>query len=108
MKNLSPIIADIKPKVIAALNNLVTEGMITSRFEFILKVAKTYGEDVLLESSLPWITIIIPPGEIKLFNVEAATKLFEERDEVILSYGTGPWKTEVLQKLFSFCLQSAH
>lgn len=91
---IEKISSDIKPKIITALNNLVNEGMIISRFEFILKVAKTYGEEIFLESSLPWISIIMPPGEIKLFNVEAATKLLEERDEVILSYGTGPWSTE--------------
>jgi len=86
--------SDIKPKIIIALNDLVEEGMIISRFEFILRVAQIYGEDVLLESLLPWISIIMPPGDVKLFNVEEATKLLGDRDEVILSYGTGPWTTE--------------
>jgi len=86
--------SDIKPKIIEALNNLTAEGMIISRFEFILKVAKTYGKEILLESSLPWISIIIPPGHIQLFNVFEATKFLEQKEEIILSYGTGPWSTE--------------
>lgn len=85
---------EIRPKIIESLNLLQGEGMVLARFQFILKVAKRYGQDILHESSLPWVSIIIPPGNIQLFNFQDAIKLISEKEEIILSYGTSPWSTE--------------
>ena len=87
-------ILDIKPLIIESLNKLKDEGMITSRFEFVTKVVKIYGEDLLLESTLPWIPIIIPPGDIKLFDVNEVVSLLSKKDEIIINYGADPWTTE--------------
>lgn len=84
----------IRPKVIEALNLLESEGMITSRFVFILKVAKNYGSAILNDLTLPWISVFIPPGDVKLFNAKNAIELINAKDEIILSYGTQPWATE--------------
>lgn len=86
--------SEIRPKIIEALNLLQNEGMVLARFEFILKVAKRYGQEILHESSLSWISVIIPPGNIQLFNFQDAINLIAEKEEIILSYGTGPWSTE--------------
>lgn len=100
--------SEIRPKIIESLNLLQSEGMIISRFEFILKVAKKNGQNVLHESSLPWIPIIIPPGNIQLFSFQDAVNLFENKEEIILSYGTGPWSTEALcRSYFPSALDSA-
>ncbi len=107
-KFIQDVNSEIRPKVIEALNSLEAEGMIISRFAFIIKVAKIYGHSVLLESTIPWISIIIPPGHIQLFNTKGAIELFSEKDEIILSYGTGPWTTEeICRNYFPSALDSA-
>lgn len=92
--------SEIRPKIIESLNSLAEEGMITARFEFILKVGKRYGQEILHASSIPWISIIIPPGNTQLFSFSDVIKLVEEKDELILSYGTGPWSTEAICRTF--------
>lgn len=88
--------SEIRPKIIESLNLLQNEGMIPARFGFILKVAKRYGQEILHESSLPWISIIMPPGNTHLFSFKDAITLFADKEEIILSYGTGPWSTEAI------------
>ncbi len=105
---IKKVISEIRPKVIEALNLLESEGMITSRFEFIIKVAKIYGPEILDDLSLPWISAFIPPGDIRLFNSKSAIELIKEKDEIILSYGTGPWTTEeICRNYFSSASDSA-
>ncbi len=84
----------IRPKIIEGLNLLESEGMVTSRFEFIIKVLKIYGANILNDIALPWVSAFIPPGDVRLFNTKDAIELIKSKDEILLSYGTGPWSTE--------------
>jgi hypothetical protein len=87
------VTSQIRPKIVEALNDLINEGMLTARFDFIMKVAARYGNEILHESTLPWISIIMPPGNIQLFNFDDTIKLLSNKTEIVLSYGMGPWST---------------
>ncbi len=37
---------------------------------------------------------MIPPGDSKLFNTNETIQYLTDKDEILISYGTGPWSTE--------------
>ena len=85
---------ELKPKIIQSLNNLANEGSITTRHAFIADVAKAYGKDILLESALPWITLVDQLGNSRLMSALEVREELMRSSEVLISYGPGPWSVD--------------
>jgi len=88
------LIAQLHPKIIQALDELEMEGTVPSRFEFVCHVAQEYGEDLLLRTGLPWITVMEPPGNAILVSAAEFTRRVASALEVLVSFGVGPWSVE--------------
>ncbi len=85
---------ELKPKIIESLNNLANEGSVPTRHGFIADVATAYGQDVLLESSLPWITLVDRLGNSRFMSAQEVREKLLESPEVLISYGPGPWNVD--------------
>jgi hypothetical protein len=81
----------LRPYIVASLDSLVSEGDVPSRLEFLRNVASVYGRDLLLETSLPWITIKEPPGDALQISVNTLRERLRGVEEVILTYNISLW-----------------
>jgi hypothetical protein len=81
----------LRPKIRESLDELVQEGDVTGRLEFLNSVAKVYGRSVLLESSLPWLTIKEPPGHAHQVSASMLRDRLKNIDEVLISYNVSLW-----------------
>lgn len=95
--------SELRPSLVSALDGLVTEGNIPARFQFLSRVAELYGIELLLETSLPWLTVVEPPGNSRLVNPQEARELLKNAAEIFLVYGAkvSPWNaTEIARARF--------
>ena len=88
------LMKSLRDQIITGLNNLEAEGRIPSRFGFLSKVGNVYGPDLLLETKLPWITIIESPGNGRLISPKELADIVRSRSEILVGYGLGPWSVE--------------
>ena len=77
-------------EVIAKLNDLERFGMIPARFDFLRYLAKTYGVGVLQCTSLRWIPVLEPPGNIIHRSRAELVETLSLRQRVIVGTGMGP------------------
>lgn len=84
---------NLKPNIQAALRNLSKTRSIPSRYGFLVSVAERYGLDLILETELPWITVLVPPGRSDLVSPHSLLELIREKREAIILYGkhANPW-----------------
>jgi hypothetical protein len=89
-------LAELKPHLMQAVNDLAKEGDIPARFRFLANVALQYGLDVITETDLPWITTRVPPGHGQLIAPKEFLKRLGQISEVVLLYGQdlSPWNAE--------------
>lgn len=85
------LISQLCPKVVTALDGLAEEGRVPDRFEFLCQIGQTFGSDVLTQTSLPWITVVEPPGHARLVSADELRRRASARAEVLIGYGLGPW-----------------
>jgi hypothetical protein len=86
----SRVIADMRPEIVAKLDELERHGMIPARIGFLRGLAGIYGPDVLLRTSLPWVPVIMPPGNLIHHSPTQLTKLLSKHHHVVLAWGVGP------------------
>lgn len=99
---------ELRPAVVKALDGVVAEGNIPARYEFLMNVARAFGYTVLLETALPWIPIIEPPGMVDLVASSKFRSLVDETSEVLITFGMGPWTAaEERMSRFAFAAQNA-
>lgn len=87
------LLADLRPRILAAVNSLANEGNIPARYEFLASVAERYGVSQLVETSLPWIPIVEARGDTVLVSPAQLGDRLKANKEVIVVYGAygGPW-----------------
>ncbi|MCH7885981.1 MAG: hypothetical protein IIC01_12140, partial [Planctomycetes bacterium] len=81
----------LRPGILHALDALEGEGRVPDRFEFLLTVGVAYGDDVLTETNLPWMTLIEPPGSARLLSPAELRSRLANHNELLVGYSTGPW-----------------
>lgn len=89
--DLDKIKLAISPEIVTNLNSLSKGGFIGDKLEFLSKCATFYGEQVLFESSIPWISRIKLPGEVELLNSATFLKEVSSKSSIFLAFDTGPW-----------------
>lgn len=90
-KTKQQLLDALRPKIVSALDSLVQEAMVPSRFKFLADVAGAYGEDVLKQTTLPWLTVMVPPGNAILLSAEQFKEKASITDEILIGYDTSPW-----------------
>jgi len=50
-----------------------------------------YGRGPILDSSVPWISMIKRPGDVELVNSASLLQRLVNSHSLFMAYGTGPW-----------------
>ncbi|HEY33009.1 MAG TPA: hypothetical protein G4O10_07890 [Dehalococcoidia bacterium] len=98
------VIEMLSPQIISALDALMKEPNIPSRFEFLADVCEAYGYEIITNTELKWISIIKPPGDAILISPDELRKNISEAKEILLIYGgkSDPWNSySICRKRFS-------
>lgn len=88
----------LKPQIIESLNAL-SNDFIPDRFEFLATVGSVYGDDVLRNTTLRWITVVDKQGNSILMSPSDLIDKLSGVTEVLVSYGTTPWKATPTAKM---------
>ncbi len=83
----------LHPHIVSSLNELLNEGDVTDRLEFLNSVASVYGRNLLLETNLPWLTIKEPTGDARQISVATLRSRLKGVREVLVSYNVSLWST---------------
>jgi hypothetical protein len=81
------ILQYLRPVVISKLDRLGEHGMIPGRMEFIRGLAEIFGREVLTSTTLKWIPVTVPPGNLEHQSVQELGPFAENRDRVLLAAG---------------------
>jgi hypothetical protein len=88
------ILTAIEPKILDSLDSLESEISIPSRFPFISNIGKIYGKKYLTNTKLPWISVIVKPGNTILHSAKDFKDTVKAHNEIIVTYGVQPWAAE--------------
>ncbi len=81
----------LRPSVIGNLDALPDRHLVASKIDFISNCVEYYGREVVLESQLPWISVVRPPGEIKLLSCNGLLRELKVAQRVLLKSGENSW-----------------
>lgn len=90
------VIAELRPKILDGINSFKEERNIPEKLGFVVSVAKQYGYELLVETELPWVCVLEPPGDAVLMSPLDFRKLVAKGREILIGYGgyISPWNVE--------------
>jgi hypothetical protein len=80
-----------RPKIVDSLNQLATKELLIEKLEFLARCSVLYGRETLLESSVPWISVVKLPGEVELVSCATLLSRVRQSRSVFIAFNTGPW-----------------
>lgn len=83
--------AGVREQVVENLNALGSEGLVIEKLDFIATCVRLYQREVILDSSLRWISLLKLPGEVELVSCAALLERLTRARSLFLAFGTGPW-----------------
>lgn len=78
-------------QIVANLNALVTTGLMIDKTAFLSRCEQLYGRKAILDSSVPWISLLQLPGDVKLVCCATLLDDLTEVTSLFVAFGTGPW-----------------
>ena len=81
----------VMPHVVENLNALGRAGFLIDKTRFIASCVQLYGRQAILDSSLPWINQIRPPGNLQLISSSRLLADLASSGSVFVAYNSGPW-----------------
>jgi hypothetical protein len=81
----------VAPQVIENLNALGQDGLIVEKMPLIASCVRFYGEKVIMDSDVPWISELRVPGNVELINSKVFLAKVERGKSVFIAFNTGPW-----------------
>jgi hypothetical protein len=80
----------IRESVVKNLNSLANT-FVLNELSFAAECAATYGRETLVQSSLPWISLIQRPGDVRQLTPAQYLSTVKGAQSIFMVYGTGPW-----------------
>ena len=84
---LEQLRTSITPEIVAKVNDLERFGMIPARLSFVRELGRAFGNDVLLRTTLPWITVVEPPGNIVQRSRQSVAEKVGGQDQIVCGVG---------------------
>jgi hypothetical protein len=88
---LSRATAATMAQIVANLDALATTGLMIDKGEFLGECERLYGRRSILDSSVPWISLLQLPGNVTLVNCATFLERLTKVSSLFIAYGTGPW-----------------
>ena len=85
---------ELSPLVLKGLNDLSAEGDIPARYGFLVGVGREYGIELLIQTTLPWLTIREAPGNSILVTAAEFQRRAASAEEITVVYNGNPWTAE--------------
>jgi Histidine kinase-, DNA gyrase B-, and HSP90-like ATPase len=76
---------------ITASLDALGQGLLVAQHEFLARCIGTYGRQVVLESSLRWISLLKLPGDVELISSSKLRGTLSTARSLFIAYGVGPW-----------------
>jgi hypothetical protein len=81
----------VAPQVVENLNALRAEGLIVQKTAFIGSCVRLYGDQVIMDSDVPWASELKLPGNVEVINSKELLSKVENVKAIFIAYNTGPW-----------------
>ncbi len=81
----------VTAQVVENLNALAKDSLIVSKTSFLERCVRFYGENVIMDADLPWISELSLPGNVQLISSREALAKVERVKSVFIACNTGPW-----------------
>ena len=81
---------DIRPAVIVRVNDLDTYGMLPGRINFLRGLASVFGDELLKSTTLSWIPVTEPPGNLIHYSRQGLLELLAKNRRILLAVGISP------------------
>jgi hypothetical protein len=79
---------DILPATITRVDELAAYGMLPGRIQFLRSLASSFGQSLLHQTSLKWIPVNVPPGDLIHHSREGFEDLVRRQHGILLAVGT--------------------
>jgi Histidine kinase-, DNA gyrase B-, and HSP90-like ATPase len=79
------------PAIVEEVNALETGGNVPSQFQFLESIGSAYGYKALTESTLPWLSLIEPPGSGMLLRPSEFKERLRTENRILVTLEVGPW-----------------
>jgi histidine kinase/DNA gyrase B/HSP90-like ATPase len=83
--------AAVRPAIVSFLDQLDSRGFITEHTDFLETCMQLYGQEVVRDSRLRWISVVRPPADVETVTCQELMGRLERAGTVRISYGLGPW-----------------
>jgi hypothetical protein len=83
----------VKESVVENLNALGEQSLIVGKTKFLESCARYYGEQTVIESTVPWISHLTYPGNIQLIDRQTFLQMVATCKSVFIAFNSGPWTT---------------
>jgi hypothetical protein len=87
------IASAIRPAVLAKINELHAYGMLPGRIRFLRGMAAIFGRELRCETSLKWIPLTLPPGDLIHRSRQELLEDLGGQSRILLSAGANPGST---------------
>jgi hypothetical protein len=104
---LNRAVSAVKPHVVRNLDALGREGVLVDKLGHLTRSVGYYGREVLLEASLPWISQLLLPGDVRLRNCSDLRREISAATSLFVAHGTGPWTAMRKWVALEPCVQPA-
>lgn len=84
------ITSNLRPSVVARLNDVGRHGMLPGRLGFLRAMATIFGDELLEETSLAWIPVTEPPGDLVHRARADFIDLVKKQDRILFAVGVTP------------------
>ena len=81
----------IRKSVVENLDLLGDSGFVINEMEFISQCVDLYGPEVLMQSTIPWVSLIAQSGDVRQIPSNEFLAQVRNSQSIYLAYNTGPW-----------------
>jgi hypothetical protein len=78
------------PEIVSKLNDLERYGMLPARLNFLRGLSAIYGNSLLRETTLRWIPVLEPPGNLVHRSRREFQEQLRQQSHLLLTVGAGP------------------
>ncbi|MCP1510050.1 hypothetical protein J2Y83_000177 [Pseudomonas marginalis] len=82
----------IMDQLIKSLEKYTSNRLILNNLSLISSSIKTYGDQILLNSKINWLSRIILPGDISLCSTQMLFETLKANDTVFIAFDANPWE----------------